>query len=275
MTAWGPPSSQLGLLKRLRPSSNERNRAAVMEFTCWEQQVHPNSSKEMLRTLREIFGTSSSVWGDLGGREARLMYRHLLPRVLVVDCVEVPEVCESFGELKNRARAAATARQAVKQYVRERSILPVRLLALAVDNARHGSPSGATVEALIQKYVDEVRDRLGDEELEEDDQGIAVYRHAYAILLRKSCETNRVFDDLFIDAITDHWEDADDDRDRAWHAFLLACAHINQTRKRTKNPPVVRAKWLKRRLKRRTISIKKFLLLKKKSRDKEQNLVRH
>lgn len=223
--------------------------------------VNDAEEREMIATLRRLFGTST-VWGDLDAREARLLYRKLLPRVLASsrDPLEVgsqwlrgdADKSKSFRRLKTRATAAALARRAAKQYVRERSILPVRLLAQAVDGTRSGSPSGATVDELLAKYVDEARRSIGP--CASPDK---VYCLAYSILLQKSCETNRVIDTLLLDHDRHHADLASetswhiDDSSRAWSAFLLACVVDEYPKRRYGRASYLRAKWLTRGLDRR------------------------
>lgn len=194
----------------------------------------------MVGTLRQIFGTSS-VWGDLDARSARELYRRLLPRVLVHDDSRNDPV--PLRRLRSRAATAARARRAAKSYVRERSILPIRLLALALDSARSGSSAGASVDELLAKYRGEARRALGS-----GSQRDRIDRLAYALLLRKSCETNRVID-CILDLDDELVADWPDDRRAAWSAFLLeVCADDDHNPHTRSWGPYVRARWLARRI---------------------------
>lgn len=185
---------------------------------------------EMIAKLRQLFGTGE----DLDAWEARTLYSGLLPRVLAHD-TEQP-----LPELWCRARAAAIARRAAKRYVRERSQLLVRLFAHLIDATRHFSRSGtwsvtgASVEELTDRYVMYARDVLGD-----DDE--RVLRLAYSTLIAKSCTTNRMLDDMFLDDSVELHRGKSDD----WQDFLVARASGRQHRRAW--GPVVRAKWVRRR----------------------------
>lgn len=75
--------------------------------------------------LRWQHGRRGHWWGDLTAVETRIVYHELLPKQLL----EEIEANEDFVRVEELARLASEARHAARLYARERSSLPIRLLA--------------------------------------------------------------------------------------------------------------------------------------------------
>lgn len=127
-----------------------------------------------------------------------------------------------IADLRSRATAAAVARQAVKKYIRGRSILPLRALTHAGDGVRtYGKTGrwrlyGESTEELVARYVSAAMARAnvcnGEDCVEPED----AVKEAYAVLLEKSCCTNEYLDNLLLKTSNKALDDSLPAAERFW-----------------------------------------------------------
>jgi hypothetical protein len=143
--------------------------------------------------LRETFGgNQNTMWGDLDATTARRLYKTLLPRALM-------ELYRLGVHPEDLAPLAYQARVAAKNYARERSIVPTRLLAMTYDGIRQWKRygkfqvKGMTYDQVWNKYK-----QLIHEEEEGDLDERDVTAKICLKILERSCETNAHVDRLFL-----------------------------------------------------------------------------
>lgn len=111
-----------------RTASAIYSKKEVLERSLRHRQVYPEViDRRPITTvdgLRVKHG-QATWWGDLNHVETRFVYHQLLPKHLLEDAHARPQdLC-----VEDLARAACMARHAARIYARERSSLPLRLLA--------------------------------------------------------------------------------------------------------------------------------------------------
>lgn len=153
-----------------------------------------------VETLRERFGTNRNVlWGDLGPSETRKLYHTLLPQALVG--------LYDGGLMRPHELAplAYEARKAAKKYARERSILPVRMAAMAFDGYRscrdYGiwSHHGLSWNQVWQKYEKRIEREFDFSNGEDDDsRGVEITKQICLRILESSCRTNVAVNQLVL-----------------------------------------------------------------------------
>jgi len=156
-----------------------------------------------VHTLRLMFGTNQNkFWGDLDNETARRLYHTLLPRSLI-------SLYKQGLPPDELAPLAFKARQAAKEYVRERCHVPGRIFARVYDGFRHlkvygnWSSKGMTWEEIWYKYELEVREDLlqlsGN-----DNPTFSTIENSYLStkvclkILERSCITNKRIDQLIL-----------------------------------------------------------------------------
>lgn len=149
-----------------------------------------------IATLRDIFGTNrNKLWGDLDVETGRKLYHILLPRALI-------RLHSQGIEPSELAPLAYEARVAAKEYVRERSKVPSRMMAVTIDGFRHlknygkWRSKGVTWDELWAKYERQVlEEELGCSSGELNDDVIS---QICLRILEKSCQTNKALDRLIL-----------------------------------------------------------------------------
>lgn len=154
-------------------------------------------------TLRDIFGTNrNTFWGDLDVETGRQLYHTLLPRALIRLHAQGVEPLE-LAPLAYKARVAA------KEYVRERSRVPGRVTAVAIDGFRHlknygnWRSMGMTWDELWNKYERQILEedlsaKCASDMCTLDDDDVT--SQVCLRILERSCHTNRAIDELVLGA---------------------------------------------------------------------------
>ena len=166
-----------------------------------------------VEALRRTFGEARSFWGDLDPESTRQLYHTLLPRSLLG--------LYEAGLMRpdELAPLAYQARKAAKDYARERSTLPGRIVAHAFDGyrsfRRDGTfqTKGLSWEQLWDKYEAQIVEEECVRELETGDNKCRIDEEAlasriYLRILERSCATNEAFDRRLL-----HSDNHDDDDD--------------------------------------------------------------
>jgi len=135
------------------------------------------------------YGDRENWWGDQGAHKTRHLYHQLLPTYHSYYIVDY--------NMETLAIKSYETRKAIKQYVRRRSYLHIRIFSIFIETMcnlwkyKRLRPIGATYEELWKKYekkILETQPHLGTEEL----------NHRVALtIIHKSCCTNKYIDFLF------------------------------------------------------------------------------
>lgn len=169
-----------------------------------KKKRQPKSAKDVwaerycsVEGLREAFGKNRNrLWGDLDASTTRRLYKRLLPVILL-------DLRDQYGmDVTELAPLAYKARLAAKLYARERSVVPARVFANALDGARHFFKygeidfSGMSYQQLFEKYA---------EKCETSDE-----RKVCAKILERSCVSNERIDQLCQSDRLIKWKELED-----------------------------------------------------------------
>lgn len=166
-----------------------------------------NMSQEDLRkwacatdvnTLRSMFGTNhNKLWGDLDNQTARKLYHSLLPRALYA-------LYQQGLAPSELAPLAFEARKAAKEYARERSHVPGRMMAIAYDGFRHlkshgsWSSKGLSWNEIWSKYEQQVKEEIEDIFHKGQAECADLSSLICLKILERSCVTNEHVDRLLL-----------------------------------------------------------------------------
>lgn len=156
--------------------------------------------------LRKSFGSNRNTWwGDLDAGTTRRLYKCLLPVALLELCEAGNVPPQDLAPLAYRARVAA------KLYARERSHVPARLAAAALDGYRqwrkYGSfdTTGMSYQQVWEKYAAMILNEIAEDPKKESDGDNTTTSSTDTVtakiclkILERSCQSNEMVDRLVL-----------------------------------------------------------------------------